>query len=401
MRRTLIAASKIDMSEVSAPSKSATHASQWTRQNPFPGKLLVNQRLSASGSEKDTRHFEIDLTNWGLKFEPGDSVAIYPTNDPMLVDEIIHALGAKGDEQVTAAKTHKPLREALLKDFSITQPTPKFLKAIVERASAAPMLKELLHPDRKHDLENYLWGAEVIDFLLDHPSAKFKPDEFVALLSKLQPRLYSVASSLKVFPDCVHLIVDVVEYESRGRIRKGVCSTFLAQRADKVPVPVYPSSAKHFHMPEDLNTPLIMIGPGTGIAPFRAFLQERRAVGAKGKNWLFFGAQREKCDYAYKEDWEKFSRDGLLARLDCAWSRDQAHKIYVQHKLLENAAEIWKWIDRDGAQFFVCGDARRMAKDVDAALRRIVQEQGGKSVDEANAYVEQLKSDKRYKRDVY
>jgi sulfite reductase (NADPH) flavoprotein alpha-component len=388
------------MSEVSAPTKPAS-TSQWTRQNPFPGKLTVNRRLSAEESEKDTRHFEIDLTNWGLNFEPGDSVAIYPTNDPALVDDIIHALGAKGDEQVTAAKTQKPLREALLKDFSITQPTPKFLKAIVERASAAPMLKELLHPDRKHDLENYLWGAEVIDFLLDHPSAKFKPDEFVALLSKLQPRLYSVASSLRVFPDCVHLIVDVVEYESRGRIRKGVCSTFLAQRADKVTVPVYPSSAKHFHMPEDLNTPLIMIGPGTGIAPFRAFLQERQALGAKGKNWLFFGAQREKCDYAYREDFHQMKQDGILTRMDCAFSRDQTHKIYVQHRMLENAAEIWKWIDSDGAQFFVCGDARRMAKDVDAALRKIVQEQGGKSVEEANAYVEQLKSDKRYRRDVY
>jgi len=389
------------MAEVIAPPKPAAHVSQWTRQNPFPGKLLVNQRLSTDDSEKDTRHFEIDLTNWGLNFEPGDSVAVYPTNDPNLVNEILRALTAIGDEPVTAGEIQKPFREALLKDFSITQPTPKFLKAIAERASAAPMLKELLHAGRKGDLQNYLWGVEVIDFLLDHPSAKFTPEEFVALLTKLQPRLYSVASSLKVFPDRVHLIVDVVEYESRGRTRKGVCSTFLAQRADKVPVPVYPSSAKHFHMPEDLNTPLIMIGPGTGIAPFRAFLQERQALGAKGKNWLFFGAQREKCDYAYKEDWEKFSRDGLLTRLDCAWSRDQAHKIYVQHKLLEHGAEIWNWIDGENAQFFVCGDARRMAKDVDAALRKIVQEQGGKSVDEANAYVEQLKTDKRYKRDVY
>jgi sulfite reductase (NADPH) flavoprotein alpha-component len=389
------------MPEVTTLPKPATSTSQWTRQNPFPGKLLVNRRLSSADSEKDTRHFEVDLTGWSLSFEPGDSVAVYPTNDPTLVDAIIHALGAKGDEPVTAAKIQRPLREALLRDFSITQPTPRFLKAIVERASAAPMLKELLHPDRKHDLENYLWGAEVIDFILDHPSAKFTPLEFVSLLTKLQPRLYSVASSLKVFPDSVHLIVDVVQYESRGRVRKGVCSTFLAERAEKVPVPVYPASAKHFHMPEDPNTPLIMIGPGTGIAPFRAFLQERQARGAKGKNWLFFGAQREKCDYAYKEDWEKFSRDGLLTKLDCAWSRDQAHKIYVQNKLLENASEIWKWIDNDGAQFFVCGDARRMAKDVDAALRKIVQEQGGKSVDEANAYVEKLKTDKRYKRDVY
>jgi sulfite reductase (NADPH) flavoprotein alpha-component len=389
------------MPEVTTLPKPATSTSQWTRQNPFPGKLLVNRRLSSADSEKDTRHFEVDLTGWSLSFEPGDSVAVYPTNDPTLVDAIIHALGAKGDEPVTAAKIQRPLREALLRDFSITQPTPRFLKAIVERASAAPMLKELLHPDRKHDLENYLWGAEVIDFILDHPSAKFTPVEFVSLLTKLQPRLYSVASSLKVFPDSVHLIVDVVQYESRGRVRKGVCSTFLAERADKVPVPVYPASAKHFHMPEDPNTPLIMIGPGTGIAPFRAFLQERQARGAKGKNWLFFGAQREKCDYAYKEDWEKFSRDGLLTKLDCAWSRDQAHKIYVQDKLLENASEIWKWIDNDVAQFFVCGDARRMAKDVDAALRKIVQEQGGMSVENASAYVEKLKTDKRYKRDVY
>ncbi|HXL24431.1 MAG TPA: sulfite reductase subunit alpha [Chthoniobacterales bacterium] len=389
------------MPELTAPPKPTASVLPWTRANPFPAKLVVNRRLSSADSQKDTRHFEIDLTGWGLNFEPGDSVAVYPTNDPNLVKEIIRALGTTGDEPVPAAKTTKPFREALLRDYSITQPTPKFLKAIAERASAAPMLKELLRPDRKHDLENYLWGAEVIDFLVDHPSVKVKPEEFVGFLTKLQPRLYSVASSLRVFPNQVHLIVDVVQYESRGRVRKGVASTFLAERADKVPVPVYPSSAKHFHMPEDQSLPLIMIGPGTGIAPFRAFLQERQALGAKGKNWLFFGSQREKCDYAYKEDWERFTRDGLLTRLDCAWSRDQAHKIYVQHKMLENAPEIWKWIDGESAQFFVCGDARRMAKDVDAALRKIVQEQGGKSVDEANAYVEKLKTDKRYKRDVY
>jgi sulfite reductase (NADPH) flavoprotein alpha-component len=389
------------MPEVTAPPKPAASASQWTRQNPFPGKLVVNRRLSSDDSEKDTRHFEIDLAGWGLNFEPGDSVAVYATNDPQLVDEIIHALGAKGDEPVPAAKTTKPFREALLRDYSITQPPPKFLKALAERANAAPMLTELLDPDRKLDLDNFLWGMEVIDFLVDHPSAKFKPEEFVGLLNKLQPRLYSVASSLRVFPDQVHFIVDIIRYESHGRVRKGVATAFLAERAEKVPVPVYPSSAKHFHMPEDPNTPLIMIGPGTGIAPFRAFLQDRQATGAKGKNWLFFGAQREKCDYAYKEDWERFTRDGLLTKFDCAWSRDQTHKVYVQTKMLEHAAEIWKWIDGEGAQFFVCGDAKRMAKDVDAALRKIVQEDGGKSVDEANAYVEKLKTDKRYKRDVY
>lgn len=389
------------MPETVAPRKPTTSIVPWTRQNPFPGKLVVNRRMSGPESEKDTRHFEIDLKGWGLSFEPGDSLAVYPTNDSELVNEIIHALGAKGDETVTSAKTQKPFREALLREFSVTQPTPKFLKAITERANSSNLLKDLLHPDRKEDLGRYLWGMEIIDFLIEHPSAKFKPEEFVALLNKLQPRLYSVASSLRVFSDQVHFIVDVVRYESHGRMRSGVCSSFLAERADNVPVPVYPSSAKHFHLPEDPNMPIIMIGPGTGIAPFRAFLQERKAQGAKGKNWLFFGAQREKCDYAYREDFEELKRDGILTRLDCAWSRDQTHKIYVQHKLLENAAEIWKWIDAEGAQFFVCGDAKRMAKDVDAALRKIIQEQGGKSVEQANEYVEKLKSDKRYKRDVY
>jgi sulfite reductase (NADPH) flavoprotein alpha-component len=387
------------MPSETAPAKSA--ASPYTRANPFPAKLKVNRRLSTEDSEKETRHFELDLTAWGLSYEVGDSVAVYPTNDPALVDEIIRALAAKGDEPVPAAKTTKPLREALSRDYSITQPTPKFLKAIAERASAAPMLKELLHPDRKHDLENYLWGAEVIDFLLDHPSVKFTPQEFVGFLTKLQPRLYSVASSLKAFPDQVHFIIDVVKYESRGRVRKGVASTFLAERADGVPVPVYPSLAKHFHLPDDPNTPLIMVGPGTGVAPFRAFLQERQATGAKGDNWLFFGAQRQVCDFAYGDEFGKMKSDGLLTKLDCAWSRDQAHKVYVQHKMLENAAEIWSWIDTKGAQFYVCGDARRMAKDVDAALRKIVQEHGGKTPEQASEYVEKLKTDKRYKRDVY
>jgi sulfite reductase (NADPH) flavoprotein alpha-component len=381
--------------------KPAKLATPWTRSNPFPGKMVVNRRLSGPESEKDTRHLEIDLAEWGLSFEPGDSLAVYPTNDPALVDEIMRALGAKGDEMVPAAKTQKSFREALLRDYSVTQPTPKFLRAIAERASAAPLLKGLLEPKRKQDLDTYLWGMEVIDFLIEHPSVKFTPQEFVGLLTKLQPRLYSVASSLSVFPDQVHFIVDVVRYESHGRIRGGVCSTFLAERADNVPVPVYPSAAKHFHLPENPDTPIIMVGPGTGIAPFRAFLQERQAAGARGKNWLFFGAQHEKCDYAYREDFAKFKQDGLLTRLDCAWSRDQAHKIYVQHKILENEADIWKWIDAEGAQFFVCGDAKHMAKDVDAALRKIIQDHGGKNVEEANAYVEQLKSEKRYKRDVY
>src|SRR4029077_15579947 len=305
-------------------------APPYSRANPFPAKLLVNRRLSGPESAKDTRHFEIDLTGWGLSFEVGDSLAVYATNDPQLVDEIIHALGATGEEEVPRPKgAPTTLREALLRDYSITQPTPKFLRAIAERASAAPLLNDLLAPGRKQDLESYVWGMEVIDFLTEHPSIRFKPEEFVGLLTKLQPRLYSLSSSLRAYPDQVHFIVDVVRYESHGRLRQGVCSSFLAERADGVPVPVFPSVAKHFHLPKDPDVPIIMVGPGTGVAPFRAYLQERKATGARGKNWLFFGSQRQRCDFAYGEEFEAFQKEGLLTRLNCAWSRDQVEKIYV------------------------------------------------------------------------
>ncbi len=371
----------------------------YTRQNPFPGKLLVNRRLNP-GSQKDTRHLEVDLSGSGLGFTVGDSMAVYPANDPELVGEILHAIGATGDELVPPPKGEPiPLRDALTREYLITQPTPKLLRAIAERASGAPLLNELLDPERKHDLETYLYGLEVIDFLAEHPSAKFAPEEFVGLLSKLQPRLYSIASSLKAFPDQVHFTLDVVRYESHGRQRKGVCSTFMAERAE-AGMPVFPTSSK-FRMPDDPNTPMIMVGPGTGIAPFRAFLQERKAIGARGPNWLFFGSQQEKCDYFYKEEFDQLRAEGYLARIDCAFSRDQAHKVYVQHRMEENSALLWKWIDEEGAHFFVCGDAKRMAKDVDATLKKIVQNEGGKTPDQANEYIEQLKKDKRYKRDVY
>src|SRR5207245_628155 len=336
-------------------------APAYSRANPFPGKLVVNRRLSGPESAKDTRHFEIDLSGWGLSFEVGDSLAVYATNDSQLVDEIILAIGATGDEQVPRPKgPPTTFREALLRDYGITQPTPKFLNAITERANSSTLLKDLLQPERKEDLDRYLWGMEVIDFLSEHPSAKFSPQEFVGLLTKLQPRLYSVASSLKVYPEQVHFIVDVIRYESHGRIRKGVASSFLAERANDVAVPVYPSVAKHFHLPENPDTPIIMVGPGTGIAPFRAYLQERKATGAKGKNWLFFGSQHKHCNYFYDDEFEKMKSDGFLTRLDLAWSRDSAEKSYVQHKMLDSADEIWKWMDGEGAHFFVCGDALRL-----------------------------------------
>lgn len=371
------------------------------RTHPFPARMKVNRRLNL-GSEKDTRHLEMDLTGWGLSFEVGDSMTVFATNEPQLVDEVIHAICATGDEIVpSAAKGNQPLplREALLREYRITQPTPKFLKAIVERANAAPLLAELLHPERKHDLDMYLYGLEVIDLLVDHPSVRFTAEEFVALLAKLQPRLYSISSSLKLHPDEVHFTVDVIRYESRGRVRKGVCSSFLAERADDAPIPVFPNASK-FRLPDDPNTPIIMVGPGTGIAPFRAFLQDRKATGSRGKSWLFFGSQREKCDYFYKDEFDQLQSEGFLTKMHCAFSRDQEHKVYVQNRITENGAQLWQWLD-EGAHFFVCGDAKRMAKDVDFALHQIVQTHGGMDPEKTAEYVEKMKLEKRYKRDVY
>ena len=240
----------------------------------------------------------------------------------------------------------------------------------------------------------------MIDPLLDHPAARFTPEEFVKLLRKLQPRLYSIASSQKAHPDAVHLTVAAVRYESHGRKREGVCSTFLADRADDADVPVFVHTAKHFRVPEELSTPVIMVGPGTGIAPFMAFLQERKATGATGKNWLFFGDQKSATDFLYREELEAWQAEGVLHRLDTAFSRDQADKIYVQHRMLEAARELFEWLEQ-GAYFYVCGDASRMAKDVDAALHKVVETAGGKSPEEAAAYVAELKTSKRYRKDVY
>lgn len=382
----------------------APAAAPYSRKNPFPAPMLVNRKLTLDGSEKDTRHFELCLKGSGLTYECGDSLGIFPKNDPALVEEILRALHAGGDETVPGNDGKpKPLREALLADYQITQPSKQFIQAIAERGGeAAAFIRELLDPLRKEDLEQYLWGMEYIDFLLAHQSIQFTPEEFVKLLRKLQPRLYSIASSQKANPDSIHLTIAVVRYESHGRQRQGVASSYLAERVGgEGRVPVFVHVAKGFRMPEDGNTPIIMVGPGTGVAPFRAYLQDRKATGAKGKNWLFFGEQREKSDYLYGEEFKALQAEGVLTRLDTAFSRDQAHKIYVQHRMLENAGEIWKWIDAEGAHFFVCGDASRMAKDVDAALLEIVQKEGGKTLEEAAAYIEDLKKTKRYKRDVY
>ncbi len=378
-------------------------ASLYLRKNPFPAPLLVNRKLTLEGSEKDTRHYEFSLQGSGLAYEVGDSLGVHATNCPDLVGDILHALHASGDESVPGNDgSPKPLREALIRDYQITQPSKQFFHAVAERGGeAASFLREMLDPLRKHELEKYLWGMEIVDFLMSHQSIGFTPEEFVKLLRKLQPRLYSIASSQRAFPDQVHLTVATVHYQSHGRKRKGVASTYLAERClAETRTPVFIHSAKGFRLPEDGATPIIMVGPGTGVAPFRAYLQERQAAGATGRNWLFFGEQRSSCDFLYKEELESMRAAGVLTRFDTAFSRDQAHKIYVQHRMAENAAELWKWLE-EGAHLFVCGDAERMAKDVDAQLLDIVREQGGKDADQAAEYVEELKKQKRYKRDVY
>ena len=372
----------------------------FTRKNPFPAKLLVNRNLNGEGSAKETRHFEISLEGSELDYSAGDALGVFPTNCPELVDEILTALGSDGEDAVLLPNGGEaPLRKALIENYSITAPSKKFLKAIAVRAADAELAKRLM-PAHKAELAEFLWGREVIDLLLAYPRATFSPTEFVGLLKKLQPRLYSIASSPKAHPGDVHLTVASVRYESLGRARKGVCSTFLADRAADAELPVFVHISKNFRLPDDGDIPIIMVGPGTGIAPFRAFLEERKATEAKGDNWLFFGDQHAATDFLYQNELEKFQHDGLLTHLHTAFSRDGAEKVYVQNRMREHAAELWAWL-QDGAHFYVCGDAKRMAKDVDAALHDIAQTAGGKSAAEAKVFVDELKKTKRYQRDVY
>ena len=373
----------------------------YSRKNPFPAKLKTNRKLTKEGSAKDTRHFEIVLEGSGLQYEVGDSLGVFPTNNPALVEEILGVLGFTGEEQVPdTAGNPVTIREALTRYYVITEMDKKLLSAIAEKDPTAAHFLPMVTPEGRAELEAYFWGREVIDPLLAHPAAKFTPEEFVKCLRKLQPRLYSIASSQKAHPSEVHLTVAAVRYESNGRKREGVCSTFLSDRAGEGPAPVFVHTAKHFRVPEDPATHVIMVGPGTGIAPFMAFLQERKATAATGKNWLFFGDQKAATDFLYREELEAWQKQGVLHKLSTAFSRDQAEKIYVQHRMLEAAEELYAWLEQ-GAYFYICGDASRMAKDVDTALHKVVETAGGKSPEEAAAYVEELKKSKRYRKDVY
>ncbi len=383
--------------------------SAFSKDNPFPAKIVENRLLNKPGSAKETRHLVVDIAGSELSYKVGDSLGIFASNSPTEVAEVIEHLGATGEEPVSPAMlklaTPITLREALSSRLALASPTPKILNTLLARATDAgekAKLEALLKPEAKEQVTGYLDEREFVDVLAEYPNTKLTPQEFVDHLRKLMPRLYSIASSPRLYPSHVHLTVAVVRYQSNGRERIGVCSTFMADRVqvNVTSVPTFVSHS-HFGLAEGhADKDVIMVGPGTGIAPFRAFVQERVAIGATGRNWVFFGDQKHATDYLYEEEWDDYVAKGQVARLDLAWSRDQATKVYVQDKMRSNAAELWAWL-QGGASFYVCGDAKRMAKDVDVALHAIVAQEGNMGTEEAVAFVKQLKKDKRYQRDVY
>jgi sulfite reductase (NADPH) flavoprotein alpha-component len=371
---------------------------------PFVGRHLLNVKLTGPGSEKDTRHHEIGIEREPAEYLPGDALGLYPRNPPALVEPILRALGATGSESITGPDGTPARFDTLLTDvYNLTTPSRRLFELLASRGAGnlTPLLDRANAERLKHYLNGWNEAHDVLDMLEEHRDIQLTPSELVGALRKSLPRLYSVASSLKAHPGQVHLLVVSVRYTIRGRVREGACSTWLADRwPDGETAEMYlQNQQKHFAMAADPATPMIMVGPGTGLAPFRAFIEERRVLGARGKNWLFFGEQRRASDFFYEHEFDGCVRNGLL-RLDVAFSRDQADKIYVQHRMREQARDIWAWLE-DGAEFFVCGDKERMAADVDRELQTIVETQGNRSRDEAREYVERLRQAKRYKRDVY
>ncbi|MGZ8225903.1 MAG: sulfite reductase subunit alpha [Methylococcaceae bacterium] len=379
---------------------STTEKTQYNRKNPYLAKLIVNRALTDASSSKETRHYEISIARSGLNYEAGDAFCIIPTNCPELVAAILKAINCKGDEVEPVNGELIPLQDALRTYFEIKLPSKELIQEIAKR-SGDQELNGILAGGDKEQLADYLWGRDALDLLLQFPTCEFAAAEFIALLKPLQHRAYSISSSGKMYPDAVHLTVASVRYKSHNRQHKGVCSTFLADLVDdKTEIPCFFNPNKIFRVPEDNNLPIIMVGPGTGIAPFRAFLQERQFRNAPGKNWLFFGDRNVATDFIYKEELQALKESGFLTRLDLAFSRDQEEKIYVQDRMIENGSELFAWLEQ-GGYFYVCGDAYRMAKDVDKALHGLIAEHGKMSEQQAIDYVNQLKKDKRYVRDVY
>ncbi|MCS5771633.1 NADPH-dependent assimilatory sulfite reductase flavoprotein subunit [Klebsiella variicola subsp. variicola] len=389
---------------VAAPAQLATsgavndiHTSPYTKEAPLSATLSVNQKITGRDSEKDVRHIEIDLGDSGLRYQPGDALGVWYQNAPQLVKELVELLWLKGDEPVTVDGKTLPLAEALEWHFELTVNTATIVEnyaTLTRSESLLPLVGD------KAQLQQYAAATPIVDMVRFSP-AQLDAEALIGLLRPLTPRLYSIASSQAEVESEVHVTVGVVRYEIEGRARAGGASSFLADRVEEDgEVRVFIEHNDNFRLPANPETPVIMIGPGTGIAPFRAFMQQRAADGAQGKNWLFFGNPHFTEDFLYQVEWQSYVKEGLLTRIDLAWSRDQQQKVYVQDKLREQGAELWRWIN-DGAHIYVCGDANRMAKDVEHTLLEVIAEYGAMDAEAADEFLSELRVERRYQRDVY
>ncbi len=378
----------------------ATEQPVYSRTNPYMAEVLENIKLNGRGSIKETRHIELSLEGSNLQFEPGDSLGIYPLNDTSLVDKIIDKLNWNPDETVPVNKQGeiRSIREALISHFEITRLTKPLVSKIAE-IFRNDGLKHFI--DNEDALKKYMDGRDLLDLIHDFPPNELQPSDLVQVLRKIPAREYSIASSYQANPDEVHLTVGAVRYHAHGRDRNGVCSVQLAERSKPGElVPVYVHRNPNFKFPFDEDTPVILIGPGTGVAPFRSFLEEREELEIKGKTWLFFGEQHFTTDFLYQVDWQNWLKEGVLTRMDVAFSRDSKEKVYVQHRILEKSKDFYQWL-KEGARVYVCGDEKHMAKDVHSSLLTVLKEEGNMSQEEAENYLNQMKKEKRYQRDVY
>ena len=375
--------------------------SQYSKQNPLAAEFSVSQKLTGRDSAKDVRHIEIDLGESGLTYQVGDALGVWFDNDSTLVDELIQQLHFTGDEKVSlkiAGETQElPIKEALIQHLEITQTAPAFIEFWAQQVNDAQLIE--IATD-KNTAREFAGQHQIID-VVNIGTADLAPQTFVDALRKITPRLYSIASAQSEVEEEVHLTVGVVTYEANGQVRTGGASGFLSHRlSESQNVRVFVEHNNNFRLPQSDDTPVIMIGPGTGVAPFRAFMQERDAREASGDNWMFFGDQTFTQDFLYQVEWQNYLKSGLLTRMDVAFSRDQAEKIYVQDRLKEHASEVFAWLER-GAHLYICGDANRMAKDVHNTLVEIIQQHGNLSADAAEDYLKSLRSNKRYQKDVY
>ncbi len=394
---------KQDGDSVTVPGTSPqANDTTYSRTNPFKAEVLENLNLNGRGSNKETRHLELSLEGSGITYEPGDSLGVYPENDPALVDLILKELNFDSTIDVTVNKQGdvRSLKDALSSYFEITVLTKPLLEQVA-KLSSNKELQDLLSPGNEAKAKEYLNGRDLLDLIRDFGPVGETAQDFISVLRKMPARLYSIASSIAANPDEVHLTIGAVRYESNGRERNGVCSILCAERLQPGDtLPIYIQQNPNFKLPANPDTPIIMVGPGTGIAPFRSFMQEREEMEAQGKSWLFFGDQHFVTDFLYQTEWQKLVKDGVLTKMDVAFSRDTAEKVYVQNRMLEHSKELFGWLE-EGAFLYICGDEKQMAHDVHKTLIEIIEKEGGMPKEKAEQYVANMQQQKRYQRDVY